>query len=97
MSTIIFLPVKPLSPSGPPITKFPVGFTYISFSSKELNNSFGIDLGEFTMNPSILLENVRKEVDRLNKLHVDLLSKANVEIFKGWAHISSSNSELFFL
>ena len=26
VSTIIFLPVKPLSPSGPPITKFPVGF-----------------------------------------------------------------------
>ena len=26
VSTIIFLPVKPLSPSGPPITKLPVGF-----------------------------------------------------------------------
>ena len=29
MQTIIFLPVKPLSPFGPPITNLPVGFTYI--------------------------------------------------------------------
>ena len=27
VSTIIFLPVSPASPSGPPITKFPVGLT----------------------------------------------------------------------
>ena len=27
VSTIIFLPVNPASPSGPPITKLPVGFT----------------------------------------------------------------------
>ena len=27
VSTIIYLPVKPESPSRPPITKFPVGFT----------------------------------------------------------------------
>jgi glutathione reductase (NADPH) len=35
--------------------------------------------------PSVLLANVRAEVDRLNTLHIGLLEKAGVELIRGWA------------
>ena len=35
--------------------------------------------------PSVLLANVRAEVDRLNTLHIGLLEKAGVELVRGWA------------
>jgi len=39
-----------------------------------------------------LLSNVRKEVDRLNKLHIQFLSKSGVELFPGWGRFTGPNS-----
>ena len=59
------------------------------YGSKQVENvrnasRFGIELNAIRINPGILFKNVRKEVDRLNKLHMDLLEKANVELIRGW-------------
>ncbi|KGG16389.1 Glutathione reductase [Prochlorococcus sp. MIT 0602] len=53
--------------------------------------SFGVDISEAKINTATLLGNIRSEVDRLNKLHIDLLAKANVELIKGWGYISNPN------
>ena len=53
--------------------------------------SYGVKIDKAEIMPEILLENVRKEVDRLNKMHIDLLKKANVELVDGWASLSSPN------
>ena len=67
------------------------------YGSKHVENvrnasRFGIDLNAIRINPGTLLENVRKEVDRLNKLHMDLLEKANVELIRGWGYVADLNS-----
>ncbi len=46
--------------------------------------SYGWTLEGVQHNSSTLLANVRAEVDRLNRLHIDLLEKAGVELVRGW-------------
>ncbi len=67
------------------------------YGSKHVENiknssMFGIEINGVKVNPGILFKNVRKEVDRLNKLHMDLLEKANVELIKGWGYFTGLNS-----
>ena len=56
--------------------------------------SFGVNFVEAKIDTSILLANVRKEVNRLNKLHIELLQKEGVQLFKGWGQLISNNSVL---
>lgn len=53
--------------------------------------SFGVKWKDFSQDIGVLLENVRKEVDRLNKLHIANLAKAGVELISGWARFIDSN------
>jgi len=46
--------------------------------------SYGWQIEGIRSNPSILLANVRAEVDRLNQLHLGFLEKAGVELVRGW-------------
>ncbi|MDA0718348.1 MAG: glutathione-disulfide reductase [Cyanobacteria bacterium] len=46
--------------------------------------SYGWQIEGTRCNPSILLANVRSEVDRLNQLHLGFLEKAGVELVRGW-------------
>ena len=55
---------------------------------------FGVQTSDTKINSKMLLEHVRNEVDRLNQLHIDMLVKAGVEIFNGWASFSGRNSVL---
>ncbi len=55
-------------------------------------SGFGVQIKQAKIESSILLENIRREVDRLNKLHISLLSKANVELIKGWGKVSDPNT-----
>jgi glutathione reductase (NADPH) len=50
--------------------------------------SYGWQLEGFRADPSVLLSNVRKEVDRLNLLHIGLLEKAGVELVRGWGRFA---------
>ncbi len=67
------------------------------YGSKHVENIknasfFGIELNEVKINPGTLLKNVRKEVDRLTQLHIDLLEKANVNLIRGWGYFTGINS-----
>ncbi len=53
---------------------------------------FGIEISRSSIDSSVLLNNVRREVDRLNRLHVELLEKSGVEIISGWGSITSPTS-----
>jgi len=53
--------------------------------------SYGFDFENLKIKSEVLLANVRKEVQRLNKLHEDFLNKANVELVKGWGEFKNSN------
>ncbi|WP_413682734.1 glutathione-disulfide reductase [Prochlorococcus sp. MIT 1011] len=53
--------------------------------------SYGFDFDNLKIKSETLLANVRKEVQRLNELHENFLSKANVELFKGWGEFKNSN------
>ncbi len=53
--------------------------------------SYGFDFDNLKINSEVLLANVRKEVQRLNELHEKFLSKANVELVKGWGEFRNSN------
>ncbi len=55
---------------------------------------YGVYLENARIDSGLLLENVRKQVDRLNLLHVGLLQKAGVELFSGWASFIDANSIL---
>ncbi len=55
-------------------------------------SNFGVKTSDTKLNAAILLEHVRNEVDRLNQLHIDLLLKAKVKLFKGWGSFSGTNS-----
>ena len=46
--------------------------------------SYGWSVGEVRCDPTVLLANVRAEVDRLNVLHLGVLAKAGVELVRGW-------------
>ncbi|MEB3242031.1 MAG: glutathione-disulfide reductase [Cyanobacteriota bacterium] len=53
--------------------------------------SYGWELGEVRLEAPRLLANVRSEVDRLNRLHIDLLAKAGVTLVRGWGRFSGPN------
>ena len=53
--------------------------------------SYGFDFDNLKIKSETLLDNVRKEVQRLNELHENFLNKANVELFKGWGEFKNSN------
>ena len=57
---------------------------------------YGVQLGEVEFDSCVLLENVRKEVNRLNELHIELLKKAGVTLFKGWGKLVSNKSVKIF-
>ncbi|MEB3158432.1 MAG: glutathione-disulfide reductase [Synechococcus sp.] len=46
--------------------------------------SYGVTVGACQQDSAVLLENVRREVDRLNALHVSFLEKAGVTLVRGW-------------
>ena len=50
--------------------------------------SYGWQLDGFRPDASVLLANVRREVDRLNALHITLLEKAGVELVRGWGRFA---------
>ena len=54
--------------------------------------SYGFEFDNLKIRSDVLLSNVRKEVQRLNKLHENFLHKSNVELIKGWGEFKSSNS-----
>ncbi len=56
--------------------------------------SYGVDINNSQINISRLLLNVRKEVDRLNELHISLLSKSGVKLVSGWGSFNGPNSVL---
>ncbi|WP_320664188.1 glutathione-disulfide reductase [Prochlorococcus sp. MIT 1223] len=57
-------------------------------------DSYGITFKDVKIDSQILLQNTRKEVDRLNDLHTKNLEKAGVELIKGWAEFKDPNSIL---
>ena len=57
-------------------------------------NSFGVDFNDVRIDSEVLLANVRKEVDRLNKFHIGTISRAGIELIRGWAEFKGSNSIL---
>ncbi|MDP4707677.1 MAG: glutathione-disulfide reductase [Cyanobium sp. MAG_237] len=54
--------------------------------------SYGWQIEGIRSNPSILLANVRAEVDRLNHLHLGFLEKAGVELVRGWGCFEDSHT-----
>ena len=54
--------------------------------------SYGWQIEGIRSNPSILLANVRAEVDRLNQLHLGFLEKAGVELVRGWGCFEDSHT-----
>ena len=67
---------------------------YGSMYREYLSNAsfYGVKIEEISVNPTILLENVRREVDRLNEIHKQLLIKSGVEIVQGWGSFIDSNT-----
>ena len=59
---------------------------YGSLVSEQLQgaSSYGVSVEGATFDTSVLLRNVRQEVDRLNALHIEFLAKAGVELITGW-------------
>ncbi len=57
-------------------------------------SSYGTYVSQVEIDTSVLLSNVRKEVSRLNKLHINLLSQAGVELFNGWGSFKDKNTLL---
>ena len=57
-------------------------------------NSFGVEFTDARIDSRVLLTNVRKEVDRLNKFHIEFLARSGVELIKGWAEFTGPNSIL---
>ncbi len=55
-------------------------------------SSYGVQFSGVKFDTGKLLSNVRKEVDRLNKLHIQFLSKSGVELFTGWGRFTGPNS-----
>ena len=57
-------------------------------------SAFGVSFKGARIDSSQLLENVRKEVDRLNLLHIKFLEELGIKIFFGWASFIDSSSVL---
>ena len=55
-------------------------------------SNFGLELRNIHFDQSVLLENVRQEVIRLNNLHVQFLQKAGVQLFRGWGSFIDEHS-----
>ena len=54
--------------------------------------SYGWSLGPVSQDAGALLNAVRAEVDRLNRLHIGFLDKAGVELVQGWGRFSGPHS-----
>ena len=65
------------------------GSLYKDYISNAL--SFGVDIQNSSINSEILLGNVRKEVDRLNNIHIGLLRKYGVQLISGWGSFLSQH------
>ncbi|MGC6482861.1 MAG: glutathione-disulfide reductase [Synechococcus sp.] len=46
--------------------------------------SYGVTVGSIQQDTAVLLDHVRQEVDRLNALHIDFLTKSGVTLVPGW-------------
>ena len=59
---------------------------YGSLLSEQLEgaSSYGVSVEGARFDTSVLLRNVRHEVDRLNARHIEFLAKAGVELITGW-------------
>ncbi len=55
-------------------------------------SSFGVSFEKTTIDSSVLLSNVRDEVDRLNSLHIKFLQNSGVELIRGWASFIDTNT-----
>ncbi len=66
---------------------------YGSLLSEQLEgaSSYGVSIEGARFDTSVLLRNVRHEVDRLNALHIELLAKAGVELIAGWGRFLDSH------
>ncbi len=69
---------------------------YGSLYSDYIRNasSFGYNISSVSFSSQTLLSNVRKEVDRLNLLHIHLLKKLGVCLIEGWGSFISHNKIL---
>ena len=69
---------------------------YGSFYKGYIDNApeYGVNFKEANIDSSVLLKNVRSEVDRLNLLHIDFLEKFGVQLFEGWASFIDSHNIL---
>ena len=54
--------------------------------------SYGWSVGSSVCDSSVLLENVRQEVDRLNQIHIKALANAGVELITGWGQFVDANT-----
>ena len=54
--------------------------------------SYGWAVGSTDCNSSVLLENVRQEVDRLNGIHIKALANAGVELITGWGEFVDAHT-----
>ena len=53
--------------------------------------TYGLKVDGVTSDVGVLLERVRKEVDRLNVLHLDFLERAGVQLIRGWGRLTGSH------
>tara|TARA_Y100001968_G_scaffold18921_1_gene14874 strand:- start:2451 stop:3818 length:1368 start_codon:yes stop_codon:yes gene_type:complete len=69
---------------------------YGSLYGEHIKNasSYGVEFKNAKIDSEILLANIRKEVDRLNELHIQFLSNAGVELIRGWGQFTGPNSVL---
>jgi len=54
--------------------------------------SYGWQIGSTSHNSSELLSRVRREVDRLNQLHIGFLEKAGVQLVQGWGRFLDAHT-----
>ena len=55
-------------------------------------SKFGVSVSDTKISSEILLEYVRREVDRLNQLHIDFLAKSGVKLIRGWGCFLDSHN-----
>ena len=53
--------------------------------------AYGVEIAGARFSSAQLLANVRREVDRLNTLHIGLLEKAGVTLVSGWGRFQDAN------
>ncbi|KGG12819.1 MULTISPECIES: glutathione-disulfide reductase [Prochlorococcus] len=57
----------------------------------ESASSFGVDIKSARIDSSVLLANVRREVQRLNEFHIQSLKKCGVKLIHGWGSLKKNN------